>query len=80
MLIWILPILVTMPLMIVPTPIIVVPAASVLVLVVVPMPLTFPPTPVLSHIIMRNPVILRAHAAVSVRNVDHRTRYVSNSH
>ena len=65
---------------IVPTLLIVVPAASVLVIIVIPMPLMFPSTPVLSHIIMCNPVVLRVHAAVSVGYVVYRTRHVSRTH
>ena len=80
MLTMILPIFVTMLSVIVPALLIVAAAASVLALIVVPMPLTFPSTPVLSHVIMGNPIVLRAHAAVSMWYVGHRTRHVSGTH
>ena len=80
MLTMILPMFVTMLSIIVPALLIVAAAASVPALAVVPMPLTFPSTPVLSHIIMCNPVVLRVHAAVSMGYVVHRTRHVSGTH
>jgi hypothetical protein len=80
MLTMILPMFITMLSVVVPALLIVAAAASVPALTVVPMPLTFPSTPVLSHIIMCNPVVLRVHAAVSVGYVVHRTRHVSGTH